>query len=478
MRTYRTSFLTVFSLALCASAWLWQTGANAQQPPARPAKPPTGEDEPVAVTAKTPEPKFDEAAKPAPTLLPNQFGNFRFPSTNGKGQVAFVAIHTAPGTAKGTGQTVFVANPEGPWKALREGEKIVNLKDEFSQIGNISINEAGDLTFVAQLAGPLPDNPNAPNVAQYVPQSQGLFVRTAEGVKVLLRLGEEVPNMPSFYSGIANASTNSQGATAFIATYTDPDGKGLFIHENGTARIIARSGQKILPNDTRVFSEHFYPTRINERGEVAWFSRIGSDGGGIFILRNGKIEALALQGKPAPVTYKDPADGKTKNANFIGFGNRTPGLSNNGDVIFAAFYDGPEYGRGLFLKPANGPLQLVVKSGDGIGKGMTANFTDFNFPSINARGEIAFLGNYGARTRGIFARMAKGIEHVALYEQKLPGGTADDMLNNFHQPAINDRGEVVFYGQFRNSHVGIFQWDAAKGLRALARRGQTMPEAK
>jgi hypothetical protein len=307
-------------------------------------------------------------------------------------------------------------------------------------------------------------------------------VRTAAGTKALVRLGEEVPNMPSFFSGFANASTNSKGTTAFIGTYSDPDGKGLFLIENGKMRLVARSGQKIPTGEDRVFSEHYYPSRLNERGELAWFSRIGSDGGGIFVLHDGKIEAIALQGKPAPVKFKDEK-GVEKSANFIGFGNRAPAINDRGDVVFAAFFDGLAFGRGLFMKPVDGELRLIARSGDTFTNG-GATFKDFTFPAINNRGEIVFIGSYGAaeslvgRDRGVFVKRGKTIEPVALIEQKLPGGKPEEVLNQFTWPVNNDRGEVFFYGQLKNADVGIFRWDATKGLRAVVRRGDKIPQPK
>ena len=482
MQNYRISLLAISLCAFAAAFSSLSSSGSAQQPvakadPQQKPKPATNEDEPVAITPKS-APVEEVAAKPAPTLRPDQHGNFRNPATNSKGQIAFLSLHNAPGSATGATQTICVTQADGKFKMTREGTKILNLKDEITSISSVAIGENGDVTFIANLAGkePLPENPNAPNRDQYIAKPQGLFIRNAEGIKVLLRLGEEVPNMPSFFSGMANASSNSKGQTAFIGTYTDPDGKGLFILENGKPKLIVRSGQKIGTGETRVFSEHYYPARLNERGEIAWFSRIGSDGGGIFILRDGKVENLAMQGKASPVKYKDAA-GKEQFANFIGFGNRAPAINDNGDVLFAAFFDGPAYGRGLFLKPVNGPLQIVARDGDAI-EGMSAQLSDFNYPALNNKGEVAFLGVYGSRTRGIFIKRKAAVEPVALLDQKLPNGKPEDILNQFIAPVINDRGEVLFYGQFKNSSTAIFAWDATKGLRTLVRRGDQMVEAK
>jgi hypothetical protein len=143
-------------------------------------------------------------------------------------------------------------------------------------------------------------------------------------------------------------------------------------------------------------------------------------------------------------------------------------------VLFVAFYDGPNNGRGLFLKRENGPIEIVAKSGEAI-SGTTSNFTDFMNPMINARGDIAFLGQFGGRSKGIFLKTAKGFEQVVAVDQKLPGGKPHEIFNNFVQMAIGGSGEIVFYGQYRNGEVGIFIKDA-KGLRPVAVRGGKLPK--
>jgi hypothetical protein len=454
----------IFSLlaGACALAMSGTVAVSAWQQ--KPAQKPTPDDEPVAVTKKS---DSHDAAPALRTPGPEEFGNFRYPVINSKGEVAFVGVFpTPPGSPLSYGQAIFFRSADGSWKLTREGEKILNLPDELTGITNLSLNEAGGLTFVGTLAGkaPLPQITTSVDVAAHVSRNQGLFLKTAEGLKILLRLGEEVPNMPSFFSGIANPSSNSKGATAFIGTYTDPDGRGLFIHDQGKLRLIARSGQKVGIGED-VFSEHYYPSQINERGEIAWYSLVGT-GGGIFVLRPKGIEVVAYSGRPSPI----------KEANFSGWGQRAPSINHKGDIAFTGFFDGPNAGRGLFLKRENGPVELVYRDGERIA-GTTYNFTDFMNPMINSRGDIAFVGAFGGRNRGIFIKTAKGLETVALMDQRLPGGKPDEIFNNFVQLAFNDKGDLVFYGQYKNAEVGIFLKDE-KGLRALVRRGERIPTSK
>ena len=437
----------------------------AQQKPAQ-----QNEDGPVAITERAKVEKPLEVK----TITSEDFGNFRPPIINNKGEVAFVSLFSLPDSKSGYSQAIFVRGVDGSWKITRQGEKAVNLpKGIYGFGGLMAFNNNGDLTFIADFgdepAKPAPAlDPNDPSAAPAPPQNKSLYVKSSSGLKSLLKLGEEVPAMPSHFSGFANASTNSQGVTAFIGTYSDPDGKGLFMIEGGKLRLVCRSGQRIGNGEEGTFSEHYYPTHINERGEVAFLARIG-DKSGIFVSRPKGIELITIGAKPAPM----------KDANFIGFGNRSPALSNSGETAFVGFYDGPDAGRGLFTKGADGPMKVVAKSGDKIGDTNYA-FTDFLYPAINARGDIVFLGKYGGRNQALFIKTAKGIEMIAAADQPVPGGPKEETFNNFTQPSINDRGEVAFYAQTKNPktgvEVGIFIRDEKGNLKMLVRRGEKMPK--
>ncbi|HMV49013.1 MAG TPA: hypothetical protein PLD20_03455 [Blastocatellia bacterium] len=463
--------LAVFALG-AVLALLSVFGAGAQQQQGDKSKAAqTKEEEPVAITPKVVAEKTIEAPR---TPTPEEFANFRFPIINNKSEIAFLALFNNPNGFNGSGQSVFIRQPDGKWKFMREGEKAVNLPEGIYGFSMPSFNDGGDLSFFSSFGSPTaarttvtaPVDPNDPVSHAAPPRSAALYVRTAQGLKSLVRLGDEVPNMPSHFSGFSNPTTNAKGTTAFIGTYSDPDGRALFFVEEGKLRLIVRSGQKVGDtNPGETFSEHYYPTPINDRGEIAFLSRIGGDSSGIFIYRPSGLEQIAFTGKPSPI----------KGANYLGFGNRTPSMNSKGEVAFVAFYDGPNFGRGLFFKGA-GPVQIVAKSGDKAGD-TGGEFKDFLSPAVNARGDIAFIGKMEGRAQGIFVKTAKGIETVALLDQKIPGGKGEfEVFNNFTQPSINDKGEVVFYGQIKNSDVGIFYRDEKGVLHTLVKRGDKMPK--
>lgn len=422
------------------------------------------EEDPVPIGTKPRE----VASLEAPTIGPGQFGSFLNPQINNRSEIAFVGRYPVAGVQNSFGQAIFVRSSDGQWSYLRDVDKPKNLDESGFSFSLFNLNDRGDLAFTAAY-GKRPllhadTHGGTTPPAASMDKNSGIFIRSADGFSNLVSLGQEVPNMPSRFSSFSNASMNSKGTIAFVAAYVDPDGRGLFINEGGKLRIAARSGQRINPNEPQVFSEHYYPSSINERGEVAFLARVGV-GAGIFVLRSTGIELIAIDGKPSPVP----------GTKYLGFGNRTPAINDKGEVAFAGFYDGPNNGRALFSKGVTGLAKLVLTSTD---KTQKYRFTDFLNPEINNRGDILFLGRLDGIRYGIFVKMANGgVEPVAISGDVPPGMQPGQEFNNFaQQPSLNDKGEVVFYAQLKNATVGVFIKDA-KGLRPLVMRGDKLPFA-
>ena len=421
------------------------------------------EEDPVPINARPRE----VPAPDAPAIAPGQFGIFQSPQINNRGDIAFVARYPVEPPAN-FGQGIFVRHADGKWSALRDVDRPTNLQESGFAFGLFDLNDLGDLTLTASF-GKKPllhgdtHGGTTPATTSF-DKNSGVFTRTAQGFQNHFTLGQEVPNMPSRFSSFSNASMNSKGTMAFVAAYIDPDGRGLFISENGKLRIAVRSGQRVKLNQPQVFSEHYYPSRINEKGEVAFLGRVGV-GAGIFVLRATGTELIAIDGAASPIP----------GAKYLGFGNRTPAINDKGDVAFSGFYDGPKAGRALFFKAAGAAAtKLVITSSDKTGK---YQFTDFMNPAINNQGDIVFVGRLeGGMRYGIFVINAKGVQPVALQGDVPPGMKPGQEFNNLtQQPAINDRGEIVFYAYLKNATVGVFLKDA-KGLRPVAMRGDKIPE--
>ncbi len=428
----------------------------------RPAKP-VSEDEPVAVTGRTGL-EVDSVLKTEP-LGPNQFGTFWGAQINNEGDVTFVGRYADANAAGKFGQGVFVKTKSGTWRYVRNAEKVSNLDEKMINVGPFNVANNGSVIFTATFgrSNPLHKQSSAVTSDEGLLNSAnsnlGVFVWKDGILSNLYHLGVEVPNLPSRFSGFSNPSINSKGAIAFVAAYVDPDGRGLFHIEDGKLRIAARSGQKISPTENVTFSEHFYPSRINEKGEVAFFARIGN-GSAIMVSRPTGIDIIARDNTLSPI----------KGAKYIGFGNRAPAINDKGEVAYAGFYSGPNAGRALFIKGV-GPARVVARTGDPTSK---LAFSDFMQPSLNNRGDVVFIGRIGGRSHGVFLKTARGLEVIARSDEVPPGFEKGAEFNNFHMPSVNDQGEVVFYAYLKNAKYGIFKKDAS-GLKMFLQRGDPLP---
>jgi hypothetical protein len=480
-RRFSLTFLTLGMIVALggnplATVQAQPAGATVAKPPAASSaqknpnsKSAPSEDGPVAVTPRTNERKPD-ADRPAP-LKQNQLGSFGFPLLNNRGELAFTTRYVSEKGEGGYGSAILIRKSDGTWDYVRDGDKGSDFPAAILNINHVSLNDKSELTFtgILNMKSPAFKVSGSDQDASMNLKQAGIFTKTATGLKMIYAMGQEIPNNPATYIGFATASMNSKGTMSFIGTYTDPDGRGLFILENGKLTLVARSGQKTPAGEETQYTEHFYPSTINERGEVPFFCRV-SGGGAIFVRRPGKgIEAIAIQDQASPIP----------GSNYIGFGNRTPAISNSGIVAFVGFIDGEKAGRLLFLK-GDGPTQVAVRNGDTV-PGMTATFTDFFMPAVNSKGDVVFIGNYAARARGVFVKTAEGIEPIALYERPVPGLDAKDernVFNNFVNPVINDDGDVAFMAQLRNATVGIFLKKKGEPLKMVARTGDLAPFAK
>ena len=453
-----TALVMFLPARLPHSSSLAQTPERQQKP----VKPP-GEDEPVAVTERKPPEGFPVEER----LGPSQFGSFYAPQIRNDGEIAFIGRFTNS-TATGAGQGIFVISKDGGWRFVRSTDPVSNLSEKLNNVGPFTFSNDGSVVFTATFGrrNPLhpattPETPAGDAAAMLNSSNSnlGVFVWKGGVLSNVYQLGTEVPNLPSRFSAFSNPTMNSKGVIAFIAAYVDPDGRGIFIKEGNDLRIVARSGQRISAKETATFSEHFYPSRLNDNNEIAFFARMGS-GSAIMVSRPSGIEVIARDGMLSPV----------RGGKYIGFGNRAPAINDKGEVAFIGFYSGVSAGRAVFAKGA-GPARVIARTNDKTSK---IEFSDFMQPSINNRGDVCFIGRSGGRSQGIYVKSAKGLELIAQTEQVPPGYEKGSEFNNFHMPSINDNGDVVFYAQLKSNKFAIFKKDSS-GLKKVIQRGDPVP---
>lgn len=125
MRSNQRHKFFVFALTLlCALLGVFAASARQSQEPVRRKEPQQSaqqrDDEPVAITEKAKVEKSLEIR----VVAEGEFGNFRSPVINNKGEIAFISLFSSSKIRSGVGQSIFVRGVDGSWKITRQGEKI------------------------------------------------------------------------------------------------------------------------------------------------------------------------------------------------------------------------------------------------------------------------------------------------------------------------------------------------------------------
>ncbi|MBI4601918.1 MAG: hypothetical protein HY721_08145 [Planctomycetes bacterium] len=316
--------------------------------------------------------------------------------------------------------------------------------------------------------------------------------------ELLAELGQQLLDDPKvrFAFDLEPWSLNNRGEVAFGAELCRLEaegqecqifGEGAFKrYPDGTRKVLAQAGRPAPGQGT--FGSFFYGTvALNEPGDVCFcFAMEGGDAELFFFSESlGEVSAVGLSGRMSPCG--------------LAFGGCTthPVVNNEGTVIFAAIVKdapvsptGDGSGWGVFTwSPATGEISKVVCPGDAAPGGKVFDFA-VN-PWINDRGDIAFGAHVSPDpclfvsglipcAESIYFKPAgrDEIVPVALQGQEAPGGGTYHLAFG---PTLNNRGEVVFFGDLTpgdptafGKALGVFLYSGGKVI-PIARPLDEMP---
>ena len=301
--------------------------------------------------------------------------------------------------------------------------------------------------------------------------SNGIFlVRKSDGAVAKVVLSTDAAPGGGTFTGVPSSTTtlnhpyiNGQGQVAFWGL-TSEGTSGVFI---GTAAglmpvNVAATGDPAPGGGTFSAFALAGPAGFNDLGQVVFFATVaGGSGGGFFVgTADGPVQAIALNGTPAPGGGDFAFDGSTKDA-----------LANaRGDILFKAPLAGGTAGSGLFLRRAStGIIETVALEGQPAperpfpfgGFGVTMN----NYPgetlALGPTGEVVFGVDVDLGDRfvfGLFRYNGPGtLETVFLRGEPAPGG--GDSVIAYYSQKPGTGGEGLFFLALRivSEHGGCFR---------------------
>ncbi len=321
------------------------------------------------------------------------------------------------------------------------------------------------------------------------PVGAGVFAGGAGSLTPVAMSGDQAPGTPAGadFTAFGSPALNDSGRAAFVGALWPGSGgvisqvndQGIWSQSPGGLALVARAGSQAPGTPQGVtFASNFFPPALNNAGQTVFSAALvgGVDDfdAGIWSKDSSGLVLVARSGTPAV--------GTPVGVNYTQLYGAVPVLNDAGQIAFSAKLTGSGVDStndgGIWLGPANN-LALIVRSGSHApGTPAGVNFTSLGYfaPSLNAAGQIAFLGLLtgsgvdDTNWAGIWATDPRGdIQLIARYGDLLevaPGdfrtiaelGVADGSGGGGDGGAggFNDLGQIAYWARFTDGSDGVF----------------------
>jgi len=298
-------------------------------------------------------------------------------------------------------------------------------------------------------------------------------------LKIIALRGDPAPDANGAFFNVFGPTLNDSGQVAFVGSLTGTSGggsddTGIFLGDSTSLHQIVREGDP-APDANDIFSNVLSDLTLNNAGQIAFRSFLTS-GSGIFRADGTSLVQMARNGQPAP----------DANGTIGGFSD--PSLNNVGQVAFSGGLTGTSGGSsddtGIFLGDGTSLVQ-VVRAGQSAPdtNGSFETFDTFGIPALNDSGQVAFFGDLTGSSggnidnSGIFLGDGTSLVRVAREGDPAPDGNGflNGTFRIFYDPALNDAGQAAFLASLNTFRDGIFLGDDTSIIQVV-REGQLAPD--
>ncbi len=296
-----------------------------------------------------------------------------------------------------------------------------------------SLNESGEVSFVASVSGSASD--------------EGVFLNSGGVISQIARNDQAIPGDPatfydSFTIGISTPgpALNTGGTVGFLVTLAGANpGRGIYTDSGGSMHEVVRDGGGF--SDFSIFG-------VNADGDVAFDASVTA-GKGIYQEVSGTVHELAVRNGAAP-------GGGTF---FGGFG--VPSQADGGHVAFTAqtFTAPSTFGTGVFRSTSGAAPIKIARVGDVAPEEVDEGEDPITFRSfggdsntvgINNSGQAAFSATlentpFGfADNEGVYISDGTTTDKIARRSEPIVDGSEFGWAFLDKPVSINNSGEVAF----------------------------------
>lgn len=250
----------------------------------------------------------------------------------------------------------------------------------------------------------------------------GILSGPPDGLNVVVQSGDLAPNGEPFgrigfsdFSGSTRIGLpNTAGLTVFNAnTGSGFFDSGIWKEDSGDFTLVVGAGQQVpgAANGVTFYGRSFDQPVVNTSGEIAFRGKFTdnpdtfADGQGIWSDAGGSLSLIALEGDVAPGT-----NGMVFSEDFSTFDDfifSTPSLNAAGQVAFLGVHSGVSQNgnhRGIWATDHDGTLQLIATTGGQltVGPGDLRTVEWLGLGSFNDLGQVAYAASFSDGSSGVF----------------------------------------------------------------------------
>lgn len=231
---------------------------------------------------------------------------------------------------------------------------------------------------------------------------------------------------------------NGVGETAFLGRVDKPDGSfgsGIWAGAPSAFGLVALQGNA-APGTSSTFTGAFSRLVYNNAGQVAFQDRFeGNSRLGIWSGTPGSIQAVALEGNPAPGFGPGTTFGN------LSLPGRPLALNNSGTLAFFSQLFGAPGIRNTIWTGTPGSISAAVIDGQvAPGTGGKLFFSLGDRVDINNNGQIGFRATLSDNRDSAWFGDADDLSLIAQRTDSAPGLADDVIFKSFKTPLINDQG--------------------------------------
>ena len=339
------------------------------------------------------------------------------PALNDNGDLAFAASTTAPGAR----YAVFLRSG-GRIGAVAVAGRPAPTGGAFTVFNDVVLSDRDTVVFLGRTTDPV--------------AHQGLYLARAGTVGAVVAAGQPAPAGGAF-TDFANPTINGNDVVAFVGRMSRGAAEGIFTTGEGSLIPAVLAGQPAPGGGAFQFFLDGSPAQ-NDRGDLAFIASTAPRGAfGVYVL---------VGGRPVPVVTTD--DDAPVGGPFTEFGMLA--LTNAGTVGFVGRTARSAVREALYVT-GRAVLVALAQQGQAVGE---ATFTTFANAAMNDDEAVVFeLGRPDPIPRAVFLATRAGVRVVVAAGDAAPSGRR---FRAFGTPTINRRGQVAFVAETDDGRHGIY----------------------